>query len=264
MVAGVGEIDGRRVAVMRLRLHRHGRLDGRGRRAQDGAHARAGAAPAHPDRVAARLGRRPHPGDERLDLRGGRRAVPRAGDAVGRRAAGGGHARPLRGGHRLHPGPGRLHPDGEGHLVDGARRPPPGEGGDGRGRHRGGDGRLGRPHQGQRRRRPRGRPTTPSACATVRRLPLVLPVEQHRAAAGAGDRRSRRPAGRGALRHRADRAPARLRHVPRHRGDRRRRRVLPDEARVGQERHHVPSPASAASPSASSPASPRCSAARST
>ena len=75
---------------MRLRLHRDGRLDGRGRRAQDGTHARAGPAPAHPDRVAARLGRRPHPGDRRVDVRRRRRAVPRAGHAVGRRAPGGG------------------------------------------------------------------------------------------------------------------------------------------------------------------------------
>ena len=34
-VTGVGEIDGRRVAVVRLRLHGDGRLDGRGRREQD-------------------------------------------------------------------------------------------------------------------------------------------------------------------------------------------------------------------------------------
>ena len=60
-------------------------------------------------------------------------------------------------GHRLHPGAGRLRADGEGHVVDGARRPPPREGRGRRGRHRGGDGRLGRPHEDLGRRRPRSR-----------------------------------------------------------------------------------------------------------
>ena len=148
---------------LRLRLHGAGRLDGRGRRDQDGPHPRARPAPTHPDRVAARLGRRADPVVVRVDVRRRRCAVPRAGDAERRRAAGRGDARPLRGRHRLHPGAGRLRPDGQGHVVDGARRPSPRAGGDRRGRHRGGDGRLRGPHQGLRRRRPRGRRRTPSA-----------------------------------------------------------------------------------------------------
>ena len=80
-----------------VRLHRDGRIDGRGRREQDRAHARARAAPAHPVRLAARLGRRAHPVDERLDVRRRGRAVPRAGRDERRRADGRGDARPLRG-----------------------------------------------------------------------------------------------------------------------------------------------------------------------
>ena len=64
---------------------------------------------------------------------------------------------PLRRRYRLHPGAGRLRAHGEGHLLDGARGPPPGEGRGGGGRHRGGDGWLGRAHQDLRCCRPRGR-----------------------------------------------------------------------------------------------------------
>ena len=63
----------------------------------------------------------------------------------------------------------------QGHVVDGPRRPPPGAGGHGRGRHRGGDGRLRGAHQGLGRRRPRGRLRrgVPRRGAP---LPVVLPV----------------------------------------------------------------------------------------
>ena len=196
---------------LRLRLHRPGRIDGRDRRVEDRPPAGAGAAPAHPGGVAARLRRSAHPVVVGLDLRGRRRAVPGAGHAERRGAAGGGHARALRGRHGLHPGAGRLHPDGEGHLVDGSRRPAPRPGGHRRGGHRGGDGRFGGPHQGLRRRRPGGgvRRGVPRRRAAV---PVLLPVPQPGAAAGAVDVGPRRPSGRGAVHARADRAPAGLRH----------------------------------------------------
>ena len=166
---------------LRLRLHGDGRLDGTGRRAQDRAAARGRAAPAHPDRLAARLGRGTHPGVVGLDVRRGRTPVPRAGDDERGRAAGRGDARPLRRRHGLHPGARRLHPDGEGHVVDGAGRAASREGGDGRGRDRGGDGRLRGPHEGERRRRPRGgeRRGVPRRRA---RVPVVLPEPQPGAA----------------------------------------------------------------------------------
>ena len=143
----------------------------------------------------------------RVDVRRRRRAVPRAGDDERRRPAGGGHARPLRRRHRLHPGAGRLRPDGEGHVVDGPRRPPPRAGGHRRGRHRGGDGRLRGPHQGLGRRRPGGgvRRGVPRRRAP---LPVVLPVAQpggaarSRATSDPVDRRVEE-----LYKHRADRAP---------------------------------------------------------
>ena len=78
------------------------------------------------------------------------------------------------------------------------------------------------------------------------------------------DDRPGRPAVRGALRHRADRASARVRHAQGHQGRGRRRRAVRDEAGVGAQPHHRARAASAASPSASSPASRWSSAARST
>ena len=48
VVTGYGKVDGRLVAVCRLRLHRHGRLDGHDRRAEGHAPARAGAREADP------------------------------------------------------------------------------------------------------------------------------------------------------------------------------------------------------------------------
>ena len=216
MVAGIGEIDGRRVAVCAYDFtvmagsmgavgeHKTARMRELALRQRipivwllDSAGARIQATSGSTFAAAGALFR------EQVTLSG---VVPQVAAMLGHCAAGTAYI----------PGPRRLHPHGEGHLVDGARRPPPGEGGHRRGRHRGGDGRVGRAHQGERRGRPRGRRrrgVPAPSCA----LPVVLPVEQHRAAAGAGDERSRRPPGRGALRHRADRAAARLRHVPGHR-----------------------------------------------
>jgi acetyl-CoA carboxylase carboxyltransferase component len=59
------------------------------------------------------LGRRPHPGGDRLALvRRLRAALPGGVDLVGRGPAGGGHDGSGGRGHRLHPGAGRLRPDG--------------------------------------------------------------------------------------------------------------------------------------------------------
>ena len=49
VITGYGKVDGRLVAVCRLRLHGDGRLDGHDRRAEGHAPARAGARQAHPD-----------------------------------------------------------------------------------------------------------------------------------------------------------------------------------------------------------------------
>ena len=171
-VTGIGEIDGRRVAVARLRLHRAwpGRW-ARSTSTRSTPHARARAAPAHPDGVAARLRRRAHPVDDRLDLRRRRRAVPRAGRAVAawcrrwRRCSG--HCAA---GTAYIPALADFVPMVKGIVVDGARRPAPREGRHRRGRHRGGDGRLRGAHQGRRAWPTSRSPTTPSAsrsCATT-------------------------------------------------------------------------------------------------
>ena len=260
------EIDGRRVAVVRLRLHRDGRLDGRGRRAQDRA---ACASVALRQRIpivwlldsaGARI-----QATSRLDVRRRRAPVPRAGRDERRRADGRGDARPLRGRHRVHPRARRLRADGEGHVVDGARRPPPREGGGRRGRHRGGDGRLGGAHQDQRRRRPRGR--------RRRGVPRDRPRATSRSSRST-TRSSRPPVASrpipstGACEELYDIVPTAPRRAYDMRkvdhGDRRRRRLLLDEAGVGEEPRHRRSRASAVSRSASSPTSRWCSAARST
>ena len=263
---GSATIDGRRVAVCAYDFTVHGRLDGRRRRARRRPALRELALRQRIpivwllDSAGARI-----QSTSGLDVRRRRRAVPRAGGDERRRAAGGGHARPLRGRHRLHPGAGRLRPDGEGHVVDGARRPPPRAGGDRRGRHRGGDGRLRGPHQGR-----RASPTSRSAPTTrvPRRrapLPVVLPVAQP-----GGRRRSRADATRSTGGSRSSTTSCRPRRAGPTtwrkviHGDRRRRRVLPDEAGVGPQHRHRPGPRSAACPSASSPTSRWCSAARST
>ena len=102
---------------------------------------------------------------------------------------------PLRGGHRVHPRARRLRPDGEGHVVDGARRPPPGEGGGRRGRHRGGDGRLRGPHQDQSGVADLEVADDEECLADRARLPLVLPAAQRRGAAGAARRPTRSTGG---------------------------------------------------------------------
>ena len=183
VVTGIGEVDGRRVAIIAYDFTVLAGSMGEVGERKTARMRELVAAPAHPGRVAARLRRRPHPGDVGLDLRRRRRPVPRAGDAVGRRAPGRRHARALRRRHRVHPRPHRLHPDGRGHVVDGPRRPPPREGGDGRGRHRGGDGRLGVHNK---------KSGVADAEVDIRRgvprprapLPVVLPVAQPGAAAG--------------------------------------------------------------------------------
>ena len=111
------------------------------------------------------------------------------------------------------PAPRRLRADGEGHVVDGARRSPSREGRGRRGRHRGGDGRLRGAHQDLGRRRSRGRRrrgVPAQSCATTCRSSRSTTGERPPVRATC---RSRRPARRGALRHRADRAPARVRRA---------------------------------------------------
>ena len=133
------------------------------------------------------------------------------------------------------PGARRLRADGEGHVVDGARRASPREGRGRRRRHRGGDGRLGRAHQDLRRAPISRSPTTPSACRSCAKYLSFFPQHNGEPAPIAPTERSGRPAGRGALRHRADRAPARVRHAQGRDRDRRRRRRALDEARMGEE-----------------------------
>ena len=65
-----------------LRLYRHGRHDGRGRRAQSQAHARARASRTHADRVAARFRGRTNPGSRRRAVRGHGLVVFRPGPDV--------------------------------------------------------------------------------------------------------------------------------------------------------------------------------------
>src|SRR6267143_6536 len=91
MVAGVGEIEGRRVCVCAYDFTVMG-----------------GSMGAVGERKTARM--------HELDLRRRRRAVPGAGDDERRGAPGGGDAGSLRGGHGLHPRAGGLRPHGEGDL----------------------------------------------------------------------------------------------------------------------------------------------------
>ena len=180
-VTGVGEIDGRPVAVAAYDFTvMAGSMGAVGER-QDRPHARARGAPAHAVRLAARLRRRAHPvhaADRRSPGAGAlfreqvamSGVVPMVAAMLGHCAAGTAYI----------PGARRLRADGEGHVVDGARRPAPREGRGGGGRHRGGDGRLGRPHQdlGRRRSRGRRRRRVPAHRA---RVPVVLPAAQRRA-----------------------------------------------------------------------------------
>ena len=114
------------------------------------------------DGVAHRLGGRPHrpgvepPGHD-LALRRQRAPLPRAGPHERRRAASRRDGRPRRRRYGVHPGPRRLRADGEGHRIDGARRPAARQGGDGRGHRGAGARRLARSTRGERRRRRGGR-----------------------------------------------------------------------------------------------------------
>ena len=196
-----------------VRLHGDGRVDGQRRREQDPAHASPRDQAAHPDGLAARFRRRPDPSIEWLDVRRRRRSVPRAGRDERCRADGRGDARALRGGDGLHPCARRLRADGEGHVVDGARRPAPREGRGRRRRDRGGDGRL-------RRSTPRSAaspisrwPTTPSACGSCASTSRSSRSTTRSVRPVVHSHRPRRPSGRGALRHRPDRASARVRRA---------------------------------------------------
>ena len=142
--------------------------------------------------LAARLGRRPHPGGDRLALRRLRPPLPRGGRDVGRDPDGRGDDGPLRRRHRLHPGALGLRPDGLRPGRDGARRAAPDQGRDRRGHLDGGPRRRQGPLPQVRSRRPRGRRRR-----RVHRgdqdLPLLLPVQLRGEAAGPRDRRPRRP-----------------------------------------------------------------------
>ena len=170
----------------RVRLHRDGRLDGR-RSARRRRRACASSCCAsasrscgcstRPARASSRRAARRSPARARCSgsrsrCRG---VVPQVGAMLGHCAAGTAYI----------PALDRLRADGEGHVVDGARRPSPREGGDRRGRHRGGDGRLRGAHQGLGRRRPRGgerrgvprdgaRTTCRSSRSTTRSAPPVV------------------------------------------------------------------------------------------
>ena len=209
---------------------------------QDRADARAGAAPAHPDRVAARLGRRPHPGDvsgstfagagalfrEQVTMSG---VVPQVAAMLGHCAAGTAYIPALADFIPMVKGTSSMALGGR-HLV---------QGGDRRGRHRGGDGRLRGPHQGQSGVADLEVASDEECLAVVRALPVVLPVAQPGGAAGRGRRAIPST---GACEELYDIVPTAPRRAYDMRkvvaGRRRRRRLLPDEAGLGpQPRHRV-------------------------
>ena len=142
--------------------------------------ARDGALEADAVHLAARLGRRPHPGGDRLALRRLRPPLPRGGRNVGRDPDGGGDDGALRRRHRLHPGALGLRADGLRPGRDGAGRPAPDQSRDRRGHLDGGARRRQGPlpqigSGGPRGRRttrsasPRSRPTSPTSPRTARR-----------------------------------------------------------------------------------------------
>ena len=207
-------IDGRRVAVVRLRLHRAWP----GRWAAS-ARARRPACASWRCASASRscgCSTRPAPASrrrQRLDVR--RRRAPcsasrsRCAGVVPQVAAMLGHCAA---GTAYIPALADFIPMVKGIVVDGARRPAPRAGGDRRGRHRGGDGRLRGPHQGVGRRRPRGRRrrgvprrrarrTCRSSRRTTRRRRRSRPAPTPSTAACEE-----------LYKHRADRAPPGLRH----------------------------------------------------
>ena len=69
VVTGIGEVDGRKVAVIAYDFTVMAGSMGHGHRDQGDSYARARAARTHPARLADRLCRRPHPGGDRLDVR---------------------------------------------------------------------------------------------------------------------------------------------------------------------------------------------------
>ena len=193
-----------------------------------------------PVRVAARLRRRADPGGGRLAVRRLRPPVPRGGRDERGDPAGGGADGPVRGRHGLHPGAGRLRPDGARARVDGAGRSASRARGDRRGRQPGGAGRLARALPQVRRGRHRGGLATRSAS---RSSSATCPTSRRTARSG---RRSGRsvdplgPHGRGAARRAAGHEPQAVRHVRRDPPDRRRGRVARREGRLGAHDHHVP------------------------
>ena len=215
----------------RLRLHGDGRLDGDDRRAQGRPACARWRWQADAVHLAARLGRRPDPGGDRLALRRLGPPLPRGGRNVGRGPDGGGDDGPLRGRHRLHPGARRLRADGLRPGRDGACRPAPDQSRHRRGHLDGGARRRQGPLPqigggGPRSRRRRG----------VHRgdqdLPLLLPVELGAEAADPRDRRPRRPDVGEADGDRPRLLAQAVRHVRGDRRDRRRRRVVRPEAEV--------------------------------
>ena len=199
VVTGFGKINGRPASLIAYDFTVMAGSMGRTARGQVQPRPRDRAQQAHADGLAHRLGGSPHPGGHRLDFRPVGLPLPRGVHHVGGSSDGGGHDGTGRRGYRVHPGAGRLRPDGQGHEPHGAGRPAPGQGGRGRGCHAGGAGRLQGPHRDLGRGRPRG--------ARRRRLhrrrqgvPLLLPVLQPRAAADAAVRRPGGPDGRGAAR----------------------------------------------------------------
>ena len=192
----LGRRRGPHLLHRRLRLHRDGGLDGHDRRVQGRPPARDGARQAHAVHLAAGLGRRPHPGGGRLDVRRLRPPVPRGGDDVRRHPPGRRDARALRRRHRVHPGALGLRADGRRAGRDGARRPAPDQGGHRRGHLDGGSRRGAGPLPRLRRRRPRGegrRRVHPGGEG----LPLPFPAQLRGGAAAPGDERPGRPDVRG-------------------------------------------------------------------
>ena len=213
VITGWGDVDGRPVAIAAYDFTVMAGSMGMTGELKVGAPARAGAAAADAADLAARLGRRADPGGRRVAVRRLRAPVPRGGDDVGRRAAGRRRCSgPCAAGHRLHPGPLGLRPDGRRPGRDGARRPAPDQGGDRRGDLDGGPRRRQGPLPQVGRRRPRvqGRRRVHRGGQD---LPLVLPLELRAEAAGARDRRSRRPDVGEAARHRPGVEPPPVRHV---------------------------------------------------
>ncbi len=247
----------------RLRLHRDGRLHGAGRRAEDDADARARAAPAHPDRVAARL--RPARGSSR---RPARRSPAWARCSASRSRCPVSCPRSVRCSGTARPAP-RTSPRsptscrwsrasssmalGGRHLVKAAT------GEDVTEEEMGGS----EVHT-----KVSGvadlEVASDDECLAIVRHYLSFFPTTTRAGPPSSDRRSGRPALRDALRHRADGAASRLRRPQGGRGGRRRRRLLRDEAAWARNLVTASRPRRRRHPSASSPTSRWCSVARST